>query len=305
MPAPDVASVATRAAPTNTASHQGAVDLVSMLPGMADAAWRALAYCLHPRVIWLSLAPILLAGGALALLAWWGWADGVAAVQRALETWGVSHHVLAWLDKIGLSGMRAAVAPLILVMLAVPLVLMTCLLVVASVLSPKLAALVRLRRFPHLQPKAAVRWWRSLMWSSWVTAQALLLLALTLPLWLFPLFALVLPPLIWGWLTYRVMVFDVLSELATEADIRRLMRQYRIPLLAIGVVCGYLGAAPAALWALGALTVYLAPLMLIASVWLYTLVFIFSGLWFAHFLLPIVAAERLPAPLIIEAEAKT
>ena len=46
--------------------------------------------------------------------------------------------------------------------------------------------------------------------------------------------------------------------------------------LAIGVVTGYLGAAPSLLWALSALTVVLAPLLIPLSVWLYTLVFAFA-----------------------------
>jgi hypothetical protein len=58
------------------------------------------------------------------------------------------------------------------------------------------------------------------------------------------------------------------------------------------VACGWLGAAPAVLWSLGAFTVILAPFMLLASVWLYTLVFAFSSLWFAHFLLPALQALR-------------
>ena len=33
------------------------------MSALIDAFWRAAAYCLHPRVIALSLAPLLLAGG--------------------------------------------------------------------------------------------------------------------------------------------------------------------------------------------------------------------------------------------------
>jgi hypothetical protein len=62
-------------------------------------------------------------------------------------------------------------------------------------------------------------------------------------------------------------------------------------LLAIGVVCGALGAAPSLLWAVSALTLVLAPLLILVSIWLYTLVFAFSSLWFAHYLL--AALQRL------------
>lgn len=44
---------------------------------------------------------------------------------------------------------------------------------------------------------------------------------LTLPLWLIPPLALLLPPLILGWLTYRVMAHDVLAEHADAAERRR------------------------------------------------------------------------------------
>jgi phosphatidylglycerophosphatase A len=63
------------------------------------------------------------------------------------------------------------------------------------------------------------------------------------------------------------------------------MRGHRLPLLAIGIVAGYLGAAPSLLWALSALTIVLAPLLIPLSVWLYTLVFAFSALWFVHYCL--------------------
>ena len=43
-----------------------------------------------------------------------------------------------------------------------------------------------------------------------------MLIVLSIPLWLIPPLVMVLPPLIWGWLTYRVFGYDVLAEHALE-----------------------------------------------------------------------------------------
>ncbi len=64
-----------------------------------------------------------------------------------------------------------------------------------------------------------------------------------------------------------------------------LLRLRRWPLLAIGVACGYLGALPSLLWAASAMTLIFAPLLVVLSVWLYTLVFVFAACWFAHYTL--------------------
>ena len=137
--------------------------------------------------------------------------------------------------------------------------------------------------------------WLSLWWSLRATVLAMLALVLSLPLWLVPPLAVVLPPLIWGWLTYRVLVFDTLADWATPQEREQLLRTHRPTLLTMGVIAGYLGAAPAALWALGVLALALAPFILLLSVWIYTLVFAFAALWFAHFLLPALSALRAEA----------
>jgi hypothetical protein len=62
----------------------------------------------------------------------------------------------------------------------------------------------------------------------------------------------------------------------------------------MGIVCGLLGSLPSLIWALGALTLVFAPLLVLASVWLYTLVFAFASLWFAHFTLAQLAHLRPP-----------
>ena len=135
-------------------------------------------------------------------------------------------------------------------------------------------------------------------WSLACAAAALAALVLSIPLWLVPPLVMVVPPLIWGWLTYRVFAFDVLATHASAAERRHLLRHRRWPLLAMGVVTGVLGAAPSALWALSAAALIFAPLLVVASVWLYTLVFAFAACWFAHYLLTELDIERrsVPAP---------
>ena len=49
------------------------------------------------------------------------------------------------------------------------------------------------------------------------------------------------------------------------------------------------------LWAASAMTLVFAPLLIVVSVWLYTLVFAFSALWFAHYALAALATLRREA----------
>jgi hypothetical protein len=112
---------------------------------------------------------------------------------------------------------------------------------------------------------------------------ALLAMVVSLPLWLIPPLILVLPPLIWGWLTYRVMAFDALADHASGDERRRIFRGHRTWLLLMGVATGYLGAAPSIVWASGWFFAAAFPVLIPVAIWIYTLVFAFSSLWFAHY----------------------
>ena len=268
---------------------------------LLDAFWRAAAYCLHPRVILLSLAPLLLAGGLALALGYFFWEPAVAGVRATLESWSLLATLLKWLDGVGGEGLRALVAPLVILALALPVVVIVSLLFVAWLMTPALVSLVARRRFPALEARRGAAFWQSVLWSLGCTLVALCALVLSLPLWFVPPLVLILPPLIWGWLTCRVMAFDVLAEHASTEERRAVLRQQRWPLLGIGLVCGYLGAAPTLIWALGAATLILAPLLVLVSVWLYTLVFAFAALWFAHFTL--AALQRLREQTAVPAPA--
>jgi hypothetical protein len=259
---------------------------------LLDAFWRAAAYCLHPRVIVLSLLPLLLSAGLVVALGYLFWEGAVDGVRTTLQRWELLTAFFDWLDAYGGQGLRALLAPMIVVALALPVIVVVSLLLVATLMTPALVRLVARRRFATLACKRGASFATALGWSLLSTVLAAVALVVTLPLWLVPPLVLVLPPLIWGWLTYRVMSYDVLAEHASADERRALLREHRWPLLGIGVVSGYLGAAPSLIWALGAVTLIFAPLIVVVSIWLYTLVFAFAALWFAHYALAALAEWR-------------
>jgi hypothetical protein len=177
--------------------------------------------------------------------------------------------------------------------LALPALTIVSLLVVALAMTPALAGLVAARRFPQLERRQGAGLLQSLGWSLGATGAALAALLVSLPLWFIPPLVLVLPPLIWGWLTYRVMAFDALAAHASVQERRTIFRRHRLPLLAVGIACGYLGAAPGIVWASGVLFAAAFVVLVPLAVWIYTLVFAFSSLWFLHYTL--AALERLRA----------
>ncbi|HSV34934.1 MAG TPA: EI24 domain-containing protein [Ramlibacter sp.] len=258
-----------------------------------DSFWRAVAYCLHPRVIALSLLPLAIMVGLSLGLGYFFWEPVVEWVRAMLESSDLTRSVWAWLQQVGAGYLKTVAAPLLVIFALTPLIVLASLLLVAAFMGPSLARLVAERRFPHLERKQGGSLVASIVWSLGSTVLAVVAMVVSLPLWLIPPLILILPPLIWGWLTYRVMAFDALSEHASAAERRELFRRHRPWLLGIGVLTGYLGAAPSIVWASGALFAALFVILVPLAIWIYTLVFAFASLWFAHY--GLAALERLRA----------
>lgn len=257
-----------------------------------DSFWRAVIYCLRPRVIALSFLPLVLMVALSLGLGYYFWDAALDGVRGALEASAVVNNLWVWLQNMGAGRLKLVLAPLIVIFAVTPLIVVVSLLMVSLLMTPALTHLVAERRFPTLERKRGGTVLGSIFWSLGSTLMALLALLVSTPLWLLPPLVLVLPPLIWGWLTYRVMAFDALSEHASADERRTLLKTHRLNLVGMGVFCGFLGAVPSLIWASGALFAAAFVILVPFAIWIYMLVFAFSSLWFAHYGLAALQALR-------------
>ncbi|WP_141104257.1 EI24 domain-containing protein, partial [Noviherbaspirillum denitrificans] len=189
-------------------------------------------------------------------------------------------------------GMTSVLVPLIAMWVLLPLMILTALVFVGTLAMPIIVRHIGSRHYADLEKRRG----GSVLGSLWVATYSFVIFAVlwlvTLPLSLFPPLTFIIQPALWGWLTYRVMAYDALAEHADAQEIRDIMRIHRWPLLLIGAIAGSMGAAPTLLWLGGALSVIFFPLLAAGAIWLYVLVFVFTGLWFQHYCMGALAAHR-------------
>lgn len=262
-----------------------------------DSLWRAAVYCLQPRLVLLSLLPLVVMIGLTVTLFYFFWESGIASMQSWLSQQALLDNALRWLETMGAGSLRMVIAPLLVVMCTLPLIIITTLLLVTWFMTPAIVTLVANRRFAQMERHKGGSWWRGVAWGAGAALLALLGLIVSSPLWLIPPLVMILPPLIWGWLTYQVMTYDVLADHASAMERAQLKREHRWPLLSIGVLAGFLGATPALMLGFGMTTIVMFPLLVPLAIWIYTLVFAFSALWFTHYCLGALHAMRLRRPM--------
>jgi hypothetical protein len=259
---------------------------------LLDSFWRAVAYCFHPRVIGLSLLPLLLMVLLALGLGYFFWDSAVNSVFVWLESTAWLEALAQWLREMGLGSLKNAIAPLLVIFAITPLLVVLVLFFVAVLMMPAVVNLVARRRFPALERRHGASFARGAAWSLASMLLAMIALVVTLPLWFILPLVLVVPPLIWGWLTYRVMAFDALADHASGDERAQVLRKHRGWLLVMGIATGYLGAAPSIVWASGWFFAAAFPILIPAAIWIYTLVFAFSALWFAHYCLAALEQVR-------------
>ncbi|BCF88051.1 MULTISPECIES: EI24 domain-containing protein [Paraburkholderia] len=254
---------------------------------------RALSSVFHPRMLWLTFMPFAAATIVWGVVLWFSWQALIGATRGWLESWPLTTTLYGLFDWLGFSSLHAAVAPFIVIAVAIPLIVVTVLLLIATLSMPAVIKHLSKRQFAALEMRRGGTFAGSLVHSVWTTLVCLLVLVITLPLWLIPPFFALIPPLLWGWLTYRVMTYDALSLHASSEERRALVRQHRLPLLLIGVASGLLGSLPTLIWASSVWLIVLFPVMTAVTIWIYAFILVFTALWFGYYCLR--ALQRMRA----------
>ena len=194
----------------------------------------------EPRVLALALVPPLAAILVWAGLAWVFAGDWA----RLVANWIATTPWLAWVRDWGLSWVFVWGSGIAAVALLLPLMLITALLVTDLVAMPVIVALVGDRQYPRLERRTG----GTVAGSIWNAAKAVVLFALlwavTLPLWLTGIGALVLPVLLSAHFNQRLLRYDALAEHASVEEFARILRTSRGDLFLLGILLSLLLTVP-------------------------------------------------------------
>jgi hypothetical protein len=267
-----------------------------MMRPIAIAYGRALRSQFSRRMLLLSVVPLLLSLGLWGGLLYAGMQPLLDSLHELFLDYGLfetSGNVLA---NLGLGFLKTLVVPLVAMLALLPLMIITSLLFIGVGAMPAIARHVSRIQFPQMERKEG----GSFLGSLGVNLSGILVFALlwvvTLPLYALAPLALLVQAVLWGWLTARVMSYDALSIHASKEERRAIMAGRRRQLLVIGTISGLLGALPGVVWIGGALlSVVLFPVLAVLSIWLYLVIFIFTGLWFQYYCLQALADLRAAA----------
>ncbi len=257
-------------------------------------AWaRALRAQFHGRILLLGFLPFAAALVLWGVVLWLGMQPLIDAIQSAFvahDGFGTSSSVLS---RFGLGMAKTVVVPLMAMLLLMPLMVVSAMLFIGAFAMPALVRHVSARHYPSLELRRGGSFFGSMGNAMLSTLVFLIVWIVCLPIIFLPPLALIVHVVLWGWLSMRVFAYDALAEHADAEERVAIMRRLRLPLLAIGIVSGATGALPGLVWMGGTvMSVVLFPFLAVASIWLYVMIFIFTGLWFTHFSLQALSHQR-------------
>jgi len=264
---------------------------------------RAIVSQLRGGMLMLTFMPFLLSLLIWGVALWFGLQPLIDSLQGYFADYDGFRIAGQWLGMFDLGALKSVLVPLLAMWLLLPLMIITALGFIGVAAMPAIVRHVSERYFPDLERRRGGTLLGSVATALLCFLIFLALWLVTLPLSLIPPLAFLIHTLLWGWLTYRVMAYDALAEHADRRERTELLRRHRWPLLVIGISGGALCAVPTLLWLGGVLSVVLFPLFAAISVWLYVLIFVFTGLWFQHYCLAALAQQRASAavePMVID-----
>jgi CysZ protein len=206
---------------------------------------QALESCLDVRILLLLFVPFFLAvvfavilfltAGTLWVASLSGWFQHTQFAEHLNQQWQLAGMV---------NSVSYIITLLLVVLITLPLAYVLSVMVVSVFLMPILLHILDQKGFSVLQKKRG----GTVLGNLWNTLKAsavyMILLVGTLPFWLFPGFAIVLPVVLGAFLNKKVFVYDVLEGYASKEEMAEIEATHRKSLYALGVVLGLLNYLP-------------------------------------------------------------
>lgn len=211
---------------------------------IARALGRALVSQFHPRMLWLAVWPFLVAlvlWGVLGLVFRAGAIDWLASVLQSSVIGGWIDSGFAW---FGLDGGLVLLAAVIYAGTLFALMVLTALLIIATIAMPTVVAHVGSRDYPELAQKNGGSYVASVANAFWVGFVFVVGFVITIPLWLIAPLALLVPLLWWGWATARMFRYDALVTHASAEERTTLFARHGKAFFAIGTIVSLLNFVP-------------------------------------------------------------
>lgn len=244
---------------------------------------RALVSQVHPKMLAALLMPFVIALLGAIVLLWGFWTPLTAWLDGQISQWDVVNQVDQWLLAVGLFSVKLYIIPLLAAGMLLPLAGILGLVIAAVFVMPVVLRHIERRDYKNIrrqgQHAMAVGLWNAILVGTIFVFGWLV----TLPLWLFPPLALVLPVFWWAFAFSRMMRVDALVEHANGQERRLLWRRHNLQYWTIGLCLSLINLFP--------------PMWLVLPV--------FSALVFGHYSLEALRQHRVQLALRAPAQAPT
>ncbi len=205
-----------------------------------NALGKGLKSLLNPKMLVLTLGPMLLALLFWGGLFWWYWDVWVSDLTRVAAGYGMEERLVGW----GLSWVAHWLVILFLISMLLPALYVTSLLFAAIFAMPMMLNFVAARDYPALEKKLG----GTVVGSIWNALAAVLIFLvlwlLTLPLWLIPFGALIVPTLLSAYLNRRLFLYDALADHASAAEFEKIKEGASGRLFGLGAILGFVHYIP-------------------------------------------------------------
>ena len=210
------------------------------MQAILDALGRAFKSLFHPKMLVLTLWPMLLSLLFWGGLFWWFWDAWVGDLTRLSQGYGVEDRLTNW----GFAWVAHWLVSLLLFSMMLPAIYVTSLLFTAIFVMPTMLNFVAERDYPELEKK---RFGTNLgsVWSAVVAVVVFLLLwVLTLPLWLIPFGVFIVPTLLSAYLNQRLFIYDALTDHADRAEFDQIKERTQGRQFGMGALLGFVHYIP-------------------------------------------------------------